>query len=144
MIQKVNSTSEVARLRQQFAAEYLSAKLGLSGLAYGTSRHRFITARMEQTGETFNTLSQVVGSKDKAIQMVAETLHEAPDKAKRHDILTVLLHELGDTEATQHLLDYIKEMWETMDLLTERFGPEVARKIIDVPVSLPMREVICS
>ena len=144
MMQEVNNASEVARLRQQFAAEYLSAKLGLSGLAYGTSRHRFITARMEQMGETLNTLSQAIGSKDKAMQMVAETLQGVPDKATRHDILTVLLHELGDTEATQHMLDYIKEMWETMDLLTERFGSEAARTIIDAPVCLPIREVICS
>ncbi len=136
--------SEVAQMRQQVAAEYLSAKLGLSGLAYGTSRHRFITTRMERMGETLETLSHVVGSKDEAMQIIAETLQEVSDKATRHDIFTVLLHELGDSEATQHLLDYIKELWETVDLLIERFGPEAARMIIDAPACYPVKEVICS
>ncbi len=74
-------------------------------------------------GETLETLSHVVGSKDEAMQIIAQTLQEVPEKATRHEIVTVLLHELGETEATQHLLDYIKEMWETYDLLTQRFGP---------------------
>ncbi len=143
-LERIFMRSEVARMKQQVAAEYLSARLGLSGLAYGTSRHRFITSRMERMGETLETLSQVVGSKEEAMHIIAETLQEVPDKATRHDILTVLLHELGDSEATQHLLDYIKELWETVDLLIERFGPEAAHKIIDAPVWLPRKEVICS
>jgi len=136
--------SEVARMRQQVAAEYLSAKLGLSGLAYGTSRHRFITARMEQMGETLESLSQVVGSKDEAMQIIAETLQEVPEKATRHEIVSVLQHELGESEATQHLLDYIKEMWETIDLLRERFGPEATHKIIEAPTCHPSTEGIGS
>jgi len=143
-LERIFMRSEVAQMRQQVAAEYLSAKLGLSGLAYGTSRHRFITTRMERMGETLETLSHVVGSKDEAMQIIAETLQEVSDKATRHDIFTVLLHELGDSEATQHLLDYIKELWETVDLLIERFGPEAARMIIDAPACYPVKEVICS
>jgi alkylated DNA nucleotide flippase Atl1 len=142
MRQEMNTTSEVARMRQQVAAEYLSAKLGLSGLAYGTSRHRFITARMERMGESFQTLSDLVGSQEQAIQIIAETLQEVPEKATRHEIVTVLLHELGDMEATQHLLEYVKELWETYDLLIERFGPQAARIIIQAPVCLPQKEVI--
>ena len=38
--------SEVARLRQRIADEYLAAKYGLTGLASGVSKHEFITARM--------------------------------------------------------------------------------------------------
>ena len=30
------------------------------------------------------------------------------------------------------------------DLLTKRFGPEAARKIIDAPVCRPTKEVMCS
>ena len=30
------------------------------------------------------------------------------------------------------------------DLLTKQFGPEATRKIIDAPVSLPKKEMICS
>jgi hypothetical protein len=55
-----------------------------------------------------------------------------------------LLHELGDSEATQHLLDYIQDLWSSFDLLTERFGPEATRKIIEAPVHLPAKEVMCS
>jgi len=41
------SKSEVARIRQQIDAEREAAERGLFGLAYGVSRHDFITHRME-------------------------------------------------------------------------------------------------
>jgi hypothetical protein len=135
--------SEIARVRQQIATEYLSAQLGLSGLAEGASRHSFITTKMEQIGASLETLSQMMG-KDQAIQVVAQTLQDVPEQATRQDILSVLLHEFGDTEATQHLLDYLQDMWTTIDLLTQRFGPETTRKIMDAPVCLPTKEVMCS
>jgi len=56
----------------------------------------------------------------------------------------LLTHELGDSEATQQTLDYIRDLWETHDLLTKRFGPEAARTIIDAPVRLPTKEGACS
>lgn len=136
------NTSEIARVRQQIADEYLSAQLGLSGLAEGTSRHQFITARTERIGALHYQLQELVG--DQAIALVAETLQEVPERATRQDILHALLHELGDAEATQQLLDYAQDMWTTIDLLTKRFGPETARKIIDAPVSLPVKEVMGS
>ena len=43
--------SEVARLLSKITAEYEAAQRGLSGLAYGTSQHDFITARMENLGQ---------------------------------------------------------------------------------------------
>lgn len=43
--------SEVARLLAQISAEYEAAQRGLTGLAYGTSQHEFITARMENMGQ---------------------------------------------------------------------------------------------
>ena len=135
--------SEVARVRQHIAAEYLSAQLGLFGLAEGTTRHSFITTKMERMGESFETLAQMMG-KEQAIQIVAETLQEVPEQVTRQDILQVLLHELGDSEVTQQTLDYIQDLWETRDLLTKRFGPEAARKIIDAPISQLTKEVICS
>lgn len=135
--------SEVARMRQQIAAEYLSAQFGFSGLAEGTSRHSFITNKMERLGESFETLAQMMG-KEQAIQIVAETLQEVPEQVTRQDILQILLHEQGDSEATQQLLDSLQELWETRDLLTKRFGPEATRKIIEAPVHLPAKEVICS
>jgi len=44
------SQSEIARFRQQQAAEEEAAKLGLSGLA-AVASHESIVARMEQDGE---------------------------------------------------------------------------------------------
>jgi hypothetical protein len=137
------NTSDVARMRQTIAAEYLSAQLGLTGVAEGTSRHRFITNKMERMGESFEALAEMMG-KDQAIQIVAQTLQEVPEQATRQDILRVVLHELGDSEETQHLLDYTRDLWETKDLLTSRFGPEATRKIIEAPVYLPPQEVVRS
>ncbi len=135
--------SDIARVRQQIAAEYLSAQLGFSGLAEGTARHRFFTTKMERMGASFETLAEMMG-KEQAIQTVADTLQEVPEQATRQDILQVLLHELGESKATQHLLDYVQDMWATIDLLTQRVGPEAARTIIEAPVRLPTKEGACS
>ncbi len=67
--------SEVARLLAQINAEYEAAQRGLSGLACGTSRHDFITARMERMGQLHNQLQSLVG--DMAIVMIAEQLSDA-------------------------------------------------------------------
>jgi hypothetical protein len=135
--------SDIARMRQHIAAEYLSAQLGLFGLAEGTTRHSFITNKMERMGESLETLAKMMG-KEQAIQIVAETLQEVPKQVTRRDIFQVLLHELGDSEATQQTLDAIRNLWETHDLLTKRFGSEAARKIIEAPIHLPTKEVLCS
>ncbi|HLH62264.1 MAG TPA: hypothetical protein VKV20_11325 [Ktedonobacteraceae bacterium] len=68
--------SEVARLLRQISAEYEAAQRGLSGLAYGTSQHDFITARMENMGQLHNQLRSIVG--DDAIALVAEALNALP------------------------------------------------------------------
>ena len=65
--------SEVARLRQRIAEEYEAAMRGLTGLAYGTATHEFITKRMEQMGTCHETLKQLVGEQE-ATRMLAETL----------------------------------------------------------------------
>jgi hypothetical protein len=65
--------SEVARLLSQISAEYEAAQRGLSGLAYGTSQHDFITARMENMGQIHTKLQSIVG--DAAIAMIAEQLN---------------------------------------------------------------------
>ena len=64
--------SEVARLLSQISAEYEAAQRGLGGLACGTSKHEFITARMEHMGRLHNQLQSIVG--DAAIALIAETL----------------------------------------------------------------------
>lgn len=64
--------SEVARILTQIAAEYEAAQLGLNGLAYGTSRHQFITKRMENMSTLCTELQTLIG--DDAILLVAQAL----------------------------------------------------------------------
>ena len=66
--------SEIARLLEQISVEYEAAQLGLSGFAYGSAKHEFITARMENMGRLHEKLHAIVG--DDAIAMVAETLNK--------------------------------------------------------------------
>ena len=68
--------SEVTRLLQQIAAEYLAAQAGLSGLACGAARHQFITARMENIGKCQEQLSTLLG-KEQAVKMVVVTIEHA-------------------------------------------------------------------
>ena len=65
--------SEVAQLLAQISAEYEAAQQGLSGLSMGTSRHDFITARMENMGRIHTQLHSLVG--DAAIAMIADQLN---------------------------------------------------------------------
>ncbi len=65
--------SEVARLLAQISQEYEAAQRGLTGLAFGTSQHEFITARMENMGQLHSQLQTIVG--DDAIAMIAEELN---------------------------------------------------------------------
>jgi len=65
--------SEVARLRQQIAIEYLAAKQGFSGLASGTAQHRFITYRMERMCICHDKLKKLIGEQE-ATKMLADTL----------------------------------------------------------------------
>lgn len=120
--------SEVARIRETIACEYMAAQWGLSGLAYGTPKHRFITARMEQMQNSHAELQKHVG--DQAIQIIAETLEELPKQPTRYYVQQILRHELENTEETEHLLDYLTDAWETMDLLIGKFGREDAIKLI--------------
>ncbi len=65
--------SEVARLLSQISAEYEAAQNGMTGLAYGTAKHDFITTRMENMGKIHNQLHDIVG--DAAIAMIADQLN---------------------------------------------------------------------
>ncbi len=68
--------SEVAKLLSQISEEYEAAQRGLTGLAYGTSKHEFITARMERMGQLQTELQSLVG--DQAVALVAEQLNSMP------------------------------------------------------------------
>ena len=71
--------SEVARLRGQIQAEYQAAQQGLSGLASGTARHDFITARTEHLATLHERLAEIVGP-DEAIAIVANTIWSPVDQ----------------------------------------------------------------
>lgn len=127
--------SEVARIKEEIATAYASAKLGLSGLAFGTARHDFIVAKQERIATLHSDLQQVVGEPE-AIKVLVETLNQMPETATRAQVLDIVRYELGDSQETEILMDWILDMWETMDLLVQRFG-ECAHKIISVPASVP-------
>ena len=74
MSEPVNQ-SEVARLRKQYEEEYLAAQRGLSGLAVGSSRHQFITKKMEQMERCHTQLAKLVGGRE-ATRMVSETVKD--------------------------------------------------------------------
>ncbi len=73
--------SEVARLRKQIKAEYESASQGLQGLAQGTSKHEFITRRMENMGKIQEELEKLVG-KEEAKRIIGEQLNKADPPKK--------------------------------------------------------------
>ncbi len=64
--------SEVANLLSRITAEYEAAQHGLSGLAYGTAQHEFISARMEKMGQLHSELQSIVG--DAAISLIVDAL----------------------------------------------------------------------
>lgn len=65
-----SNQSEVARLLEQINEEYEAAQRGMSGFAYGSAKHDFITARMENVGRLHTELQAIVG--EEAIALVAE------------------------------------------------------------------------
>ncbi|HEX4208067.1 MAG TPA: hypothetical protein VHZ51_28460 [Ktedonobacteraceae bacterium] len=73
MLEAHEQRSEVARLLTQITEEYEAAQRGLYGLAYGTSKHEFITKRMENMGKLHGELEAIVG--DSAIALVANELN---------------------------------------------------------------------
>lgn len=69
------SRSEVARLREQIALDYEAATRGLSGLSAGSSRHIFITAKMENIARCQKRLIELTGE-EQAMKIVTEALSD--------------------------------------------------------------------
>jgi hypothetical protein len=63
--------SEVAQLLHQINLEYEAAARGLTGLSAGSTKHSFITARLEQIGVYHEQLVSLVGEVQ-ATQLVIE------------------------------------------------------------------------
>jgi hypothetical protein len=78
MLEMEEHDSEVARLLARFRAEYEAAQYGFSGLAFGTSQHKFITAKMENMWKVHAELHELVG--DTAMAMIAEDLDQLSDE----------------------------------------------------------------
>ena len=70
--------SEIARLLAQIRQEYEAAQQGMTGLAYGTCQHAFITRHMENMGHLHQELGTIVGAVP-AIALIAEQLNDCPD-----------------------------------------------------------------
>ncbi len=73
--------SEVARLKQQIEEEYEAAQRGLNGLASGTARHEFITAKMERIAVAHEKLIELVGPEE-AVSLVAHTIWSDQDHGR--------------------------------------------------------------
>ncbi len=80
MLEIEEHDSEVARLLARYCAEYEAAQRGLSGLAFGTSQHKFITAKMENMWKVHVELHSLVG--DTAMAMIAEELNQLSDEVE--------------------------------------------------------------
>ena len=76
------SQSEIARFRQQQAAEEEAAKLGLSGLA-AVASHESIVARMEQDGEYLLQLFKQGRDKEAYALWQGGILEDVQSKTKR-------------------------------------------------------------
>jgi hypothetical protein len=68
--------SEVAHVLEQIELEFQAAQRGLTGLAFGTAKHEFITNKMEQMGRLHEKLQTMVGE-EQAVKLLAETLENA-------------------------------------------------------------------
>jgi hypothetical protein len=67
------SRSEVARLLKEIELTYQAAKSGLEGLAAGTAKHEFITAKMEKLDTYRESLTQFIGA-DQAMELLVQVL----------------------------------------------------------------------
>ena len=52
-------------------------------------------------------------------------------KITRHDLIAQIREEGGEGEQTEILIDYIQELWETIDLLQQRFGKKRTQEIVE-------------
>ncbi len=56
-----------------------------------------------------------------------------PKQRNRDALLEEIRTEKGTNQQTEILIDYIEEMWETIDLLRKVFGEERTQEIIHSP-----------
>jgi hypothetical protein len=71
-VQAQEHRSDVTPLLAKITTEYEAAQRGLSGVAYGTSQHAFIKAKMEQIDQLHDQLHTLIG--DHATELVAHVM----------------------------------------------------------------------
>lgn len=73
--------SEVAQLRERIEREMEAMRTGLTGLAVGTARHRFIHARLRRVDDYYEQLAAVVGDEaaDETVCQVYNAVMEQND-----------------------------------------------------------------
>jgi hypothetical protein len=71
--------SEVARLLAQIRAEYEAGERALKAISYGSARHEFINARMENIERLHTELHDLVG--DEAMAIITEQFDKGCDIA---------------------------------------------------------------
>jgi hypothetical protein len=81
MLEAQKQRSDVARILAQISTEYEAAVQGVTGLSSGTSRHDFISQKMENMGKLHTQLHYLVG--DRAIALVAEQLQGCPNSTSQ-------------------------------------------------------------
>ena len=80
MILPSANQSEIATLLSQIDAEYSSAQEALHGLASGSSRHDFISARMERIHTVSQRLIETIG-KEEALPLIVAALDRLTTEA---------------------------------------------------------------
>jgi hypothetical protein len=53
----------------------------------------------------------------------------------RAEVLIELQHRLSPSETTEHLLDWVLDLWETRDILLKRLGKEYTEIIVSAVAS---------
>ncbi|HEU5383711.1 MAG TPA: hypothetical protein VFV38_50565 [Ktedonobacteraceae bacterium] len=79
-MKETTNQSEIAHLLDQIELEYLAARRGLTGLAE-TTRHAFITARMERMGKLHENLQEIIG--EDATRLLYERIATIPDEERK-------------------------------------------------------------
>jgi hypothetical protein len=74
-----DNKSEVARILQQIESEYHASEQGLMGLACGTARHDFISAKTTAIGKHHEKLVELLGP-EQAISIIANVIWSPIDR----------------------------------------------------------------
>lgn len=64
---------------------------------------------------------------------ILTAIEKMPAKARQTDICRLLSEELMESEETEHLLDWLRDAWATLDLLVECWGRRTARAVLLAP-----------